>query len=92
MKIVITGASGQLGKTIKKEIENSYTIFPLSKDEFDITRNDLSRIEKIDPDIIINAAAFTNVEEAEKIIKNLWLVITLDQNTFQILHLIILFR
>ena len=66
MKIVITGASGQVGQTIKKEIENSYTIFPLSKDEFDITRNDLSRIEKIDPDIIINAAAFTNVEEAEK--------------------------
>ena len=83
MKIVITGASGQLGKTIKKEIENSYTIFPLSKDEFDITRNDLSRIEKIDPDIIINAAAFTNVEEAEKNYQESMVVITLDQNTFK---------
>lgn len=69
-KVLITGANGQLGKTIKKlhsnypELEFAFT----SSSELDITN--LQNIESVfkahKPDYCINCAAYTNVEQAEK--------------------------
>lgn len=69
-KILLTGSSGQLGKSIQKvnDIEKEYEIVATDIDTLDITNQ-----EKIDemfstekPDIVINAAAYTNVDKAEE--------------------------
>ena len=69
-KILITGANGQLGKSIEK-ISSHYPcmkfIFATSKD-LDITNKEKASIffEKHNPNFCINCAAYTNVEQAEK--------------------------
>lgn len=71
MKVLVTGADSQLALTIKdhidyyKEIKNEY-IFCNHK-ELDITNKESIKaaIEKYKPEIIINCAAYTNVEKAE---------------------------
>ena len=67
MKILITGAKGQLAKSLSLYLKKNYEIFSLDKNELDIT--DLSNIEKniskLKPNIIINTAAYTKVDLAE---------------------------
>ncbi|MUP45139.1 dTDP-4-dehydrorhamnose reductase [Gramella sp. BOM4] len=67
--ILVTGAGGQLGRCFRKQglkFPNFKFIFCTSK-ELDITsKNKLrSEISRHKPDVIINAAAYTNVELAE---------------------------
>lgn len=77
-KILITGANGQLGKALFKRLKNQYTVYPMprslekSSESFcsyylDITdRKSVSiALRKIQPDIIINCAAYTNVDRNE---------------------------
>ena len=77
MKILITGCKGQLGseiihilqnetcelETISQEYEHAKIIGADSK-KLDITNLGLVReyIDKVRPDIVINSAAYTNVE------------------------------
>ncbi|HHH53341.1 MAG TPA: dTDP-4-dehydrorhamnose reductase [Bacteroidetes bacterium] len=69
MKILVTGANGQLGKSIKKISK----LFPEHKfiytdvNELDITNSDqvLSFFKNNSPEFCINAAAYTNVDKAE---------------------------
>ena len=66
MKIVILGKNGQLGKTLFKELENSFKIIAYTKNQIDITSNaSLQKLLKVKPNIIINCAAYTNVEASE---------------------------
>ena len=72
MKIVVTGCDGQLGKEIIKELnkENKTLkneIFALNREKLDICDIDKvnSYILSINPDIIINCAAFTKVDLCE---------------------------
>ena len=75
-KILITGASGQLGKTLKTLFSSKYDIIPTSKNYYtyqknfflDITNPILIRdiVSATSPDIIINLAALTNVDLCEK--------------------------
>ena len=72
MKIVVTGCDGQLGKQIIKQInkENKTLkneIFALNREKLDICDIDKvnSYILSINPDIIINCAAFTKVDLCE---------------------------
>ena len=70
INILVTGSDGQLGNSIKR-ISNGFDIYNFhftNKNELDITNNNLIQeyIEKNKINIIINCAAFTNVEEAEK--------------------------
>jgi dTDP-4-dehydrorhamnose reductase len=69
MVILVTGGEGQLASCFKsshKLIDNKW-IF-LSKKELDITNTDNvgEVFEKYEPDVIINCAAYTNVEKAEE--------------------------
>lgn len=67
--ILVTGSSGQLGKTISElyKDQNNLRFHFKSKSELDITQ--LSDLEKFfqhhQIDFIINCAAYTNVEDAE---------------------------
>lgn len=68
-KILITGSNGQLGQCIKSLVGNDEKYIFATRNEFDITDRDM--IEgyiKNNPDIkiIVNCAAYTNVNGAEK--------------------------
>ena len=75
-KILITGASGLLGKALKTLFKSNYDIIPTSKNYdnyqknyfLDITNPILIRdiVSATSPDIIINLAALTNVDLCEE--------------------------
>ena len=67
MTILVTGGDGQLGTCLKKKVYNSENkwIF-LSRKDLDITNiENIDEIfERYEPNIIINCAAYTNVDKA----------------------------
>ena len=68
MKILLTGANGQLGNSIREiSKRNNAKIYAFSKNELDITNEKqiFTVVEKIKPNFIINAAAYTNVDNSE---------------------------
>ena len=69
LNILVTGSDGQLGNSIKK-ISKEYDIYNFQftdKNQLDISKFNLIEryIEKNKINVIINCAAYTNVEEAE---------------------------
>jgi dTDP-4-dehydrorhamnose reductase len=68
MKWLVTGANGQLGRCLQKTLDSRKIEFvALSRAELDITNIDLVKesFNSIKPDVVINTAAYTNVEQAE---------------------------
>ena len=70
IKIVVTGANGQLGQCIQV-LKNTYSDLEFTfynSDELDITNEEELKIffDKNKFDYCINCAAYTNVEQAEK--------------------------
>ncbi|KFF63541.1 dTDP-4-dehydrorhamnose reductase [Pectobacterium brasiliense] len=67
MKILLTGANGQLGRCFQDRLPTEWKILATDTAELDIT--DLARVEEIvkhfQPDAIVNAAAYTAVDKAE---------------------------
>lgn len=67
MKILIFGSNGQLGSYLCQVLEREYKTVHFRKDQLDI-RNIAEvepTVEDLRPDVIINAAAYTRVDEAE---------------------------
>jgi dTDP-4-dehydrorhamnose reductase len=66
MKIMLIGADGQLGTDIQKVIDKNKTI-PLTIADLDITdrAKTIAMAEKHLPDVIINTAAYTRVDDCE---------------------------
>ena len=75
MKILITGAYGMLGSDLREVLKDNELIITGSKD-LDITKenNVLQFIEDKKPEIVINAAAYTNVDNCETDYDNAYLV------------------
>lgn len=67
MKILITGAGGQLGRNLSKICNASHEVFALDRQALDISHlQDVERIiDEIRPACVINAAAYTAVDRAE---------------------------
>jgi len=67
MRILITGAKGQVGYELVRLAPQGMELFPLGSDELDITdkTNVVTVVENIQPDLIINSAAYTAVDKAE---------------------------
>ena len=69
MRILVTGGNGQLGSELKflSSVHNNFEWIFTDIDEFDLT--DIKKIDfnitSFSPDIIINCAAYTNVDKAE---------------------------
>lgn len=67
--ILLTGSKGQLGIALQDfyKSDNEYQVVPTDIDEIDITDIENTRevIKRIKPDIIINCAAYTNVDKSE---------------------------
>lgn len=67
MKVLITGASGQLGRELRRTAPKHVTVAALSRQELDITDAQavVRAVTDLGPDVILNAAAFTAVDRAE---------------------------
>ena len=59
------GKHGQIASQILKQFKNKKILTLSSKQINFENKNFLNKIRKIKPNIIINAAAFTNVDQAE---------------------------
>lgn len=68
MRIVIIGANGQLGSDLVKVFTGTkHEIVPLTHADIDVTKFELSEkvLKNIQPDIVINCAAYVRVDDAE---------------------------
>ena len=67
MKVLVTGAGGQVATALAKLKPAGAELVLLSQAELDITDRDTvrRRMAVLDPDVIINAAAYTAVDKAE---------------------------
>lgn len=67
MKILLLGAKGMLGRALQAELSGRHSVVALDREELDITDEEKVRqmICKCKPELIINAAAYTNVDGAE---------------------------
>jgi len=68
VRVMVTGAAGMLGRAVAAEFTRRQAeVIPLTRADLDIT--DLGRVRKViessKPEIIINCAAYTNVDGAE---------------------------
>lgn len=65
--ILVTGAKGQLGQALKKNAETPNSFFYTDASSFDITdkKQMILMFEKLKPAVIINTAAYTQVDQAE---------------------------
>lgn len=66
MRVVVTGASGQLGHDLVEVLNLKHEVFPFDLD-LDITDAGAveSKIDELKPAVVVNAAAFTNVDGCE---------------------------
>lgn len=69
LKLLITGANGQLGQSFQQEIPHhpDCTAIYFNKTQLDITQplQIKNAISEVQPDFIVNCAAYTSVDEAE---------------------------
>ncbi len=67
-RVLVTGGSGQLAQALNYVLENQCLLFSYTHKQMDITQQNelISVLNKINPDVVINAAAWTNVDLAEK--------------------------
>lgn len=68
MKIIIIGANGQLGYDLIRAFENTEDeIAPLTHADIDVTdlRSASETLRNIEPDAVINCAAYVRVDDAE---------------------------
>jgi len=68
MKILITGAKGQLGRDCSQVLATSFTVYPFGSSELNIADRDQVNdiMDKIRPDFVVNCAAYTAVDNCEK--------------------------
>ncbi|WP_373818451.1 dTDP-4-dehydrorhamnose reductase [Glaesserella sp.] len=66
-KFLITGAKGQVGHCLVKQLDGKAELLALDRDELDITDKAvvLKTVQTFQPDVVINAAAYTAVDRAE---------------------------
>lgn len=67
MKVIVTGANGQLGEALKRSYNSKHELVFLSKATFDLSKEEQMNEVLLESkaDALINCAAYTNVELAE---------------------------
>jgi dTDP-4-dehydrorhamnose reductase len=68
MKVLITGKGGQLAWELEQLAPETFEVISVGRGELDVTNEILVTdfIAEIKPDLVINAAAYTAVDQAEK--------------------------
>ena len=76
MNILITGAKGQLGQDCLKLLGNKFVVTAVDIEELDIASAKAvdTAVESINPEVIINCAAFTQVDACETQVETAWQV------------------
>ncbi len=66
-KLALVGAQGMLGTDLLNRVKGSFASFPVDIEELDITERNsvLQWLEEIRPEVLINAAAYTDVDGCE---------------------------
>lgn len=68
MKILVTGANGMLAHDLIQQLKKEdWLVYTFSKQELDITQSESiqKQIENFKPNVVINCAAYTKVDQAE---------------------------
>jgi len=67
VKVLVTGAGGQLGQELQRTVPKEHELVPLKSAELDVT--DGKQIERVladqEPAVVINASGYTAVDKAE---------------------------
>lgn len=98
MRILITGATGQLGSDCQEILKESFETVPLGSKDLDITRRREVEgvIGETRPQIILNCAAFTRVDACETEQESAWrvnvdgpenLAMAADQHGAHLIHI-----
>jgi dTDP-4-dehydrorhamnose reductase len=69
MRVVVTGAAGQLGKDVLLELaRKNHQAYGADRQQLDITNEEdvMAYINEVKPDVILHCAAYTNVDAAEE--------------------------
>ena len=68
MKILLTGAGGQLGRDVAAALAGGFEVHALDRARLDVTdrRQVSDTVSRLSPDWIVNCAAFTDVDRAER--------------------------
>lgn len=68
MRLVVTAPTGQIGAQLIAALAPLGTVIPLGRREFDLSRPEHlpTAIRDLNPDVIVNAAAYTAVDDAER--------------------------
>ena len=76
MKILITGAQGQLGHDVHSLLSRSHTVYALNSRDLDISDRQAveSTVRLLRPELLINCAAYTAVDNCEKETERAWAV------------------
>ena len=66
--VLVTGAAGQLGEAMVAQLEARHEVVNLGRKDLDVadTARVLSTVAAVCPDVIVNCAAYTNVDGAEQ--------------------------
>ena len=68
MRILLLGSNGQIGNSLIKKLNKKYELIKSYRHDIDLEKTFKIKefINDMNPDLIINAAAYTNVDSAEK--------------------------
>jgi dTDP-4-dehydrorhamnose reductase len=67
LRIVVTGAGGQLGKILVRDLQKSHEVFGLTRETLDVADRVAvgERVVKLRPGVVVNCAAWNDVDGAE---------------------------
>jgi dTDP-4-dehydrorhamnose reductase len=67
MRVVVTGAAGQLGSAVVEELRPSHDIIALTRRELDVADDAAvaTTMDRLQPDVIVNCVAYNFVDLAE---------------------------
>ena len=67
MRVVVLGGTGQIGRALVPLLRRSHDVIAPNREELDLTRPDVQeRIGELTPEVVVNAAAWTDVDAAER--------------------------
>jgi len=64
-RVLITGAAGQLGRALAMEFADD-DVCPLTRADWDVTNPPSETVRQIDPDVVLHAAGWIDVDGAEE--------------------------